>query len=62
MLFYAGPDQIIPLTGLLGTVFGIALVFWSKIVIFFDKAINSLRRRGKPTQQGSDLQEPAPKD
>ena len=41
MLFYAGPDQIIPLTGLLGTVFGIALVFWSKIVIFFDKAMKS---------------------
>lgn len=60
MLFYAGPDQIIPLTGILGTLFGFALVFWSKIVIFFDRLINSLRRH-KPTEERSELQEPAPK-
>ena len=61
MLFYAGPDQIIPLTSLLGTAFGMALVFWSKIVILYHKLADSLRRRHNPTQQQSKLQEPAPK-
>jgi hypothetical protein len=59
MLLYAGPDQIIPLTGILGTAFGIALVFWSKIVIFFDKLFN--RRRHEPTREESELHDPAPK-
>jgi hypothetical protein len=33
MLLYVGPDQLIPLSGFLGTVFGLALIFWGKIVI-----------------------------
>lgn len=61
MLFYAGPDQIIPLTGLLGTAFGMALVFWSKIVIWYHKFADSHWRRHNPTQERSELQEPAPK-
>ncbi len=31
MLFYVGPDQIIPLSGFLGTVAGLALIFWGKL-------------------------------
>jgi hypothetical protein len=31
MLFYVGPDQFIPLTGFIGTVVGMALIFWGKI-------------------------------
>ena len=61
MLFYAGPDQIIPLTGLLGTLFGMALVFWSKIVIFYHKLADSLWRKRNSTQEKSELQEPTPK-
>ena len=32
MLLYVGPDQIIPLSGFLGTVAGLALIFWGKVV------------------------------
>lgn len=32
MLIYVGPDQIIPLSGALGTIAGLALIFWHKIV------------------------------
>ena len=61
MLFYAGPDQIIPLTSLLGTLFGMALVFWSKIVILYHKLADSFRGRHNSTQKQSDLKEPTPK-
>lgn len=32
MLLYVGPDQIIPLSGVLGTIAGLALIFWHKVV------------------------------
>ncbi len=32
MLLYVGPDQIIPLSGFLGTAVGLALIFWGKLV------------------------------
>ncbi len=37
MLLYVGPDQIIPLSGALGTVAGLALMFWGKVVQGFQK-------------------------
>ena len=32
MMLYVGPDQIVPLSGFLGTVVGLALIFWGKLV------------------------------
>ena len=32
MLLYVGPDQLIPLSGIFGTVFGLALMFWGKVM------------------------------
>lgn len=32
MILYVGPDQIIPLSGVLGTVIGIALIYWGKLL------------------------------
>jgi hypothetical protein len=32
MLLYVGPDQIIPLSGFLGTAAGLALMFWGKVL------------------------------
>ena len=33
MLFlYVGPDQLMPLTSVLGAIVGIALMFWNKLV------------------------------
>ena len=37
MLLYVGPDQIIPLSGAIGTVVGVALIFWGKVVQAFHK-------------------------
>lgn len=31
-MLYIGPDQIIPLSGFLGTVAGLAMMFWGKVV------------------------------
>ena len=31
MIVYVGPDQIIPLSGFLGTAVGLALMFWGKV-------------------------------
>ncbi len=32
MLFYAGPDQILPIATFLSTVAGVAMIFWGKIL------------------------------
>jgi hypothetical protein len=32
MLLYVGPDQIIPLSGFIGTIAGLALMFWGKLL------------------------------
>jgi hypothetical protein len=31
MIIYIGPDQVLPLSGFLGTVIGLALMFWGKL-------------------------------
>ena len=37
MLLYVGPDQIIPLSGFIGTIAGLALMFWGKLLEGFRK-------------------------
>ncbi len=32
MLLYIGPDQLIPLSGFLGTAAGLALIFWHRVM------------------------------
>ena len=32
MLLYVGPDQIIPLSGFIGTIAGLTLMFWGKLI------------------------------
>ena len=32
ILLYAGPDQILPLVSVLGTILGVLLVFWQRFV------------------------------
>ncbi len=48
MLLYVGPDQIIPLSGALGTVVGLALVFWGKIVQGFHKVAGLFTSKSNP--------------
>ena len=45
MLFYAGPDQIIPLASALSTVIGVALIFWGRLVQAFRKVFAFLAPR-----------------
>jgi len=40
MILYVGPDQIVPLTGVLGTLLGLALMFWHKLVGAFRKVVS----------------------
>ena len=37
MILYVGPDQVLPLSGLLGTMVGLALMFWGKLLAAFRK-------------------------
>jgi hypothetical protein len=36
-LLYVGPDQILPLTSILGAIGGALLIFWRHVVSFFKK-------------------------
>ena len=45
MLLYVGPDQLIPLSGIFGTVFGLALMFWGKVMQGFRKLSSMLGSR-----------------
>jgi len=37
MILYIGPDQILPLSGVLGTIAGLALMFWGKLQDLYRK-------------------------
>lgn len=40
MTIYIGPDQVLPLSGVLGTAVGLALMFWGKLQEAFRKLTN----------------------
>jgi hypothetical protein len=56
LLFYAGPDQIMTVTSGLASVFGLILIFWSKVVrmffrivrVFWPSAPEQEPKQGKP--------------
>ena len=41
LLFYAGPDQILPIVSVLGTIVGILLIWWHRFVGLIKKAWRS---------------------
>ena len=41
MFLYAGPDQIIPIASALSTIFGVAMIFWGKLMNIFRKIIGA---------------------
>jgi len=47
MLLYIGPDQIMPLTSLLGALVGIALMFWNRLVGLLHKCRSLFTRANK---------------
>jgi len=42
MILYIGPDQVLPLSGLLGTIVGLALMFWGKLQYMYRKLADRL--------------------
>jgi hypothetical protein len=50
-LLYVGPDQILPLTSILGAIGGALLIFWRHVVSFFKK-IGSLFSKKKSPAEG----------
>lgn len=53
ILLYVGPDQIMPLTSILGALLGIALMFWNRLVGLAHKCRALLTRRPESTQKPS---------
>jgi len=45
LVLYVGPDQILPLTSLLGAIVGILLIFWRYVVGLAGKVWQVLFRR-----------------
>ena len=41
VFLYAGPDQIIPIASALSTIFGVAMIFWGKLMNIFRKIIGA---------------------
>ncbi len=53
MILYVGPDQLIPLSGIFGTVFGLALMFWGRVMQGYRK-LSSLLTTRPATQEKSE--------
>lgn len=45
VVLYVGPDQIMPLTSIIGAVFGLALMFWNRLVGLAYKCWTIVSRR-----------------
>jgi hypothetical protein len=50
VMLYVGPDQIMPLTSVLGAIVGVALMFWNRIVGLVGRGWSALTRREHPAQ------------
>ena len=50
MTLYIGPDQVVPLGSVLGTVVGVLLIFWNKLVALVSRftARTPLKREPRP--------------
>ncbi|MEP7325330.1 MAG: hypothetical protein ABI836_05210 [Gemmatimonadota bacterium] len=44
-LLYVGPDQILPLTSILGAIGGAILIFWRHVVSFFKKVASIFKKK-----------------
>lgn len=47
VVLYIGPDQIMPLTSVLGAAFGLALMFWNRLVILTRRSWAFFSSRGR---------------
>ena len=51
LLLYVGPDQILPLTSVLGGIVGVVLMFWHRLVGFAQKALKFFSK-SEPSPRG----------
>ena len=47
MMIYVGPDQVIPLSGILGMAAGFGLMFWGKVLQGFRKMASLISSRSE---------------
>jgi hypothetical protein len=60
LALYGGPDQLMPITSGLTAVFAFLLIFWNKVLVVLDKALNLFHRSPEsPSMSGA---EPPTKD
>ncbi len=59
VLLYIGPDQIMPLTSVIGAVVGVVLMFWNRVVTFLGRGWVLLTRR-EPSSEGGKAPETQP--
>ena len=48
-LFYAGPDQLLPVLSALGAIIGVLLMWWQRFVGLFFKVARSVHKRLGPS-------------
>jgi hypothetical protein len=56
VVLYVGPDQIMPLTSVLGAIIGLALMFWNYLMGLARRTMTFLGRRSEPTSQDQPIQ------
>lgn len=44
-LLYAGPDQILPIVSILGTIIGVLLIWWQRFIMLVKKSWRFVARR-----------------
>jgi hypothetical protein len=49
-LFYAGPDQILPLVSIIGTIIGFLLIWWKRFVLLLRKTWSRMRRKSQSAE------------
>jgi hypothetical protein len=48
LLLYGGPDQILPLVSIIGTIIGFLLIMWRRLVMFMSKMWGKMFRNSQP--------------
>lgn len=54
LLLYVGPDQLLPLTSVLGAIAGVLLMFWNRVLGLVRTITRILPRRGAAKPPGQE--------
>lgn len=54
MILYVGPDQIIPLSGFIGTAIGLVLIFWGKLLQGFRRLTSLFSKPSESPNEKAD--------